>query len=86
MKRKGKDIKKRDHVMRDNIDDLDVITKKRLLRLRKKAGRAINTVVGVVHRIEPNGIYAHVKWLGRHKTTRERVATLTTIRRKGVRR
>lgn len=80
--KKGK-IKKRDMVTRDNIEGLDVVTKTKLLAMRKKAKRAINTVFGIVRRIENNGEYAQVKWLGRHKVSRELTSRLTTIRRRG---
>ncbi len=69
--------------MRDNISGLDVSTKKRLLAMRTKTGRALDTVIGVVRRIEPSGKFAHVKWLGRHATSREPMSRLTTIKRKG---
>ncbi len=84
--KKKKDIRKKDTVVRDNIEGLDIPTKKKLLEMRKKAKRAINTVVGVVTRIEGNGEFAHVKWLNRHRISREPLIRLTTIRRRGVKR
>ena len=83
---KIKDIRKRDIVMRDNLDDLSVPIKKRLLKMRDKSKQAITTVFGKVRRIEHNGKFAQVKWLGQHATTREPLRRLTTIKRKGIKR
>lgn len=83
---KRRDIKKRDKVIRDNFEGLDATVSERLLKERDEQKRAINAVIGVVMRIEKNGRFAHVKWLGRHATTREPLSRLTAIRRKGVRR
>lgn len=80
---KRHDIKKGDTVMRDNLVGLDVPTKKKLLRMRNKSKRALNTVVGVVRRIERNGKFAHVKWLGRSRSSREPMEKLTSIKRRG---
>ena len=82
---KRRDIKKGDTVVRADLDGLDVPTKKKLLEMRNKSRREINTVVGVVRRIENGGEYAKVKWLGRHTVSREPLSKLTTIRRRGVR-